>query len=171
MKRKKTGTKIWFDSDWVVVPGELISAGRPRKTKSLFQFVGEKLPYDCLKKVKAHVARKVSVDRPLGVYLAHDSFGVARYGGRGDIFGRLAQHKKVHSKELLYFSFFIIESKHHRREMETAILRAASSLMTLNERKVRVGLETGNVTDYEPGTHFVERQNPRGKPRKKTQKR
>jgi hypothetical protein len=114
--------------------------------------------------VKAHV-KKVSSDL-YGVYLAHDSFGVPRYGGRGDIFGRLAQHKRDYPKELEYFSFFIIKNKNHEREIETAILRAASSEMTLNERKVRTGLAIGNVTDYEPGTYFVERQSPRGRRQK-----
>jgi hypothetical protein len=171
MKRKKADKKIWSDSDWVVVPGRLIPGpGRPLKTSRLFQFVGEKLPYDCLKSVKAHI-RDVSDDDPYGVYLSHDSFGVARYGGRGNIFGRLAQHKRDYPKELLYFSFFIIKNKNHEREIETAILRAASSQMTLNERKVRTGLAVGNVTDYEPGTHFVERQSPKGRSRKKKRKR
>jgi hypothetical protein len=167
MKRKKTEKRIWSDHDWVVVPGRLIGGpGRPLKTSRLFQFVGEKLPYDSLSKVKEHVM-KVSTDDPVGVYLSHVSFGVARYGGRGDIFVRLAQHKRDYPKELQYFSFFIIRNKNHEREIETAILRAASSQMTLNERKVRTGLAIGNVIDYEPGTHFVERQSPRGRPQKK----
>jgi hypothetical protein len=89
--------------------------------------------------------------------------GVPRYGGRGDIFSRLASHKRNYPKQLLYFPFFIIKSKVHEREIETALLRAASSQMVLNQRKVRSGLEVGNITDYEPGTDFVERQNQRGK--------
>ncbi len=89
--------------------------------------------------------------------------GVARYGGRGDIFNRLQSHQKKYRKELLYFSFFVIKDKNHEREIETAILRAASSQMILNQRKVRAGLELGNVADYEPGTEFIERQHKKGK--------
>jgi hypothetical protein len=167
VKRKKTEKKIWSDHDWVVVPGRLIGGpGRPLKTSRLFQFVAEKLPYESLGKVKEHVSA-VSDDDPVGVYFSHDSFGVARYGGRGDIFTRLAQHKRDYPKELQYFSFFIIKNKNHEREIETAILRAASPQMTLNERKVRTGLSVGNATDYEPGTRFVERQSPRGRRRRK----
>jgi hypothetical protein len=102
-----------------------------------------------------------------GVYLAHDSMGVARYGGRGNIFNRVASHKKKYPKELLYFSFFIIKNKKHEREIETAILRAAGSQMVLNQRKVRTGLAVGNVADYEPGTQFVQRQGLRGRTRKR----
>lgn len=166
MTRKATEGKIWSDSDWVVIPGRLVQPGRPPKESRLFHFVGEKLPYACLATVKAHV-EKVSEHDPNGVYLAHDSFGVARYGGRGDIFGRLAAHKRAYPKELQYFSFFIIKNKSHRSEIETALLRAASSQMTLNERKVRTGLAVGRVTDYEPGTHFVERQGHRGRRHRK----
>lgn len=101
--------------------------------------------------------------------MAHDSMGVARYGGRGSIFNRLASHKRKYPKELLYFSFFIIKNKNHEREIETALLRAAGSQMVLNQRKVRTGLEVGSVGDYEPGTHFVERQGMRG--RKKNRRR
>lgn len=92
-----------------------------------------------------------------GVYMAHDSMGVARYGGRGNIISRLAMHKKNYPKELLYFSFYIIANKSHEREIETAILRAAGGQMNLNERKVREGIAVGNVSDFEPGTYFFER--------------
>jgi hypothetical protein len=51
-------------------------------------FVGEKLPFECLSDVQRHV-RARSPDRD-GVYMAHDSFGVPRYGGRGRIFRRLS---------------------------------------------------------------------------------
>jgi hypothetical protein len=123
--------------------------------------VGEKLPYESLDKVADYFRRKLG--RAKGVYLAHDSMGVARYGGRGDIFNRLQSHQKKYRKELLYFSFFVIKDKNHEREIETAILRAASSQMILNQRKVRAGLELGNVADYEPGTEFIERQHKKGK--------
>lgn len=165
-KRKETYKRIWADSDWVVVPGKIIQPGRPLKISRLFQFVGEKLPYACLREVKAHVKAHTG-KRKYGVYLAHDSFGVPRYAGRGDIFLRLARHKREFPKELQYFSFFIIKDEIHEHEIETAILHAASSEMTLNDRKVRTGLAVANITDYEPGTNFVERQNPRGPRQKK----
>jgi hypothetical protein len=163
--KKKVEKKIWSGDDWLVVSGRLVPGpGRPDKTGLLFRFIGEKLPYSCLRDVAKHV-RSVSKDVE-GVYLAHDSMGVARYGGRGDIFHRLAAHQKNYPKELLYFSFFIIKSKAHEREMETALLRAAGSQMILNERKVRTRLDVGNITDYEPGTNFVERQFVRGRKKK-----
>jgi hypothetical protein len=37
----------------------------------------------------------------------------------------------------------LIKNKNHEREIETAILRAASSQMVLNQRKVRTGLKAG----------------------------
>src|ERR1019366_596447 len=161
--RKEVEKKIWDDDpDWRVVSGRLIPvAGRPKKESRLFRFVGEKLPFDCLKEVSKYV-RSESDDLE-GVYMAHDSRGVARYGGRGSIFTRLASHHKKYPKELLYFSFFIIKNKAHEREIETAILRAAGSEMILNQRKVRTGLAVGNVADYEPGTKFLERQKRRGR--------
>jgi hypothetical protein len=60
-------------------------------------------------------------------------------------------------KQLLYFSFYVIANKNHEREIETALLRAAGPQMILNTRKVRNGIETGNILDYEPGTRFFER--------------
>jgi hypothetical protein len=67
--------------------------------------------------------------------MAHDSFGVARYGGRGNIFSRLRTHKRKYSKELVYFSFYIIENKTHEREIENVILRAAGPQMVLNNSR------------------------------------
>ena len=127
----------------------------------MFLYLGEKLPFDCLKSVAAFIREES--DDTQGVYMAHDSMGVARYGGRGDIFTRLKSHNKNYPSELLYFSFYIIRNKKHEREIETAILRAAGSQMTLNERKTALGLKVGNVSDYEPGTHFIERQAKKGR--------
>ncbi len=101
-----------------------------------------------------------------GVYFAHDSMGVARYGGRGAIFSRLSAHRKKYPKQLLFYSFYVIENKSHEREIETAILRAAGPQMTLNTRKVAYGLHPGNIGDYEPGTKFFERQKIRGRKRR-----
>jgi hypothetical protein len=95
--------------------------------------------------------------------------GVARYGGRGDIFTRLAAHKKNYPKELQYFSFYVIANKAHEREIETVILRAAGRQMTLNTKKIAFGLHPGNIADYEPGTNFFERQNVPG-PKSKVSK-
>jgi hypothetical protein len=93
--------------------------------------------------------------------------GVARYGGRGQIFKRLASHKKKYPTQLLYFSFYVIEQKQHEREIETIILRAAGPQMTLNTRKIALGTEPGNVHDYELGTNFFQRQMTRGRKIKK----
>ena len=89
--------------------------------------------------------------------------GVARYGGRGEIFSRLRSRKKLHPIALFYFSFYIVPKKNHERELETAILRAASTQLWFNQRKVREGIERGNVADYKAGTFFFERQAKRGK--------
>jgi hypothetical protein len=160
--RKKVSSKIWAGEGWRVVSGRLVPGrGRPSRSRPLFSFVGEKLPFACLGGVAEYVRRRL--DKAEGVYLAHDSMGVARYGGRGDIFNRLRSHADKYPKELLYFSFFIIKDKKHEREVETAFLRAASSQMVLNQKKVRTGLEVGNVADYEPGTEFIERQRKKGK--------
>lgn len=160
--RKQMDPKIWSNSDWVVAPGRLIPGrGRPPKTSHLFEFVAEKIPFESLQDVKKHMLKLT--EHPNGVYLAHDSMGVARYGGRGDIFTRLASHRKKYSKELRYFSFYVIANKAHEREIETVILRAAGSQMTLNTRKIAAGLHPGNISDYEPGTNFFERQRPRGR--------
>jgi hypothetical protein len=172
-KARKAGAKVkevlehlWSGDGWSVVVGQLKRRrGRPYKEGHLFKAVGEKLPFECLPEVKKRVQE--SELEGVGVYLAHDSMGVARYGGRGDIFSRLETHKRKRPRELLYFSFFIISNKSHEREIETAILRAASGQMSLNERKVREGIKVGNVTDYESGTWFVERQKARGRRRKK----
>jgi hypothetical protein len=124
--KKTVEDKIWSEDGYVVVPGRLNPGpGRPPKAAHLFRFVADKLPYASLKRVSAYVRERS--DDSEGVYLAHDSFGVARYAGRGRIFSRLASRKSNYPKELLYFSFFIIKNKNHQREIETAILRAASS--------------------------------------------
>jgi len=160
---KKTVLYTVHDSDgWVTVAGELKRGpGRPNKGGPIFTVVAEKLPYaalgNCRRDMESLGYRKE------GVYLAHDSFGVARYGGRGQIFTRLAKHKQRYPRELVYFSFYTIASKQHERDIETAILRAAGPSLALNTRKVRDGIDPGDVRDYEPGTEFYERQGRRGK--------
>ena len=118
------------------------------------------LSWKALPYVSKHL-KDMKVKR-VGVYMAHDSFGVARYGGRGNIFSRLRSHKRKYFRELLYFSFYIIENKTHEREIENVILRAAGPQMVLNQRKVRDGIDTGWVGDYEPGTKFFRRKYARG---------
>ena len=159
---KRVKETVWSGDDWKVVVGRLVpQPGRPPKTSHLFLYVAEKLPYTCLSDVRKHM--KANADNREGVYMAHDSMGAARYGGRGQIFSRLASHKKKYPRELIYFSFYVIKDKKHERELETAILRAAGPQMILNTRKVRDGIARGSIYDYEPGTKFYERQGKRGK--------
>lgn len=164
-KRSSTKTikeSLWEGDGWVVVRGELKPGkGRPFKVAPLFKFVAEKLPYEAFGAVKKWM--KKNSDHREGVYLAHDSMGTARYGGRGQIFHRLAARKKKNPRELTYFSFYVVEDKKHEREIETAILRSAGPQMILNQRKVRDGIDPGNIRDYEPGTLFFERQRKKGK--------
>jgi hypothetical protein len=156
-------TEIWKDGNRKVVFGRLKPLSRRKpKVENLFLFVGEKLPFECLPDVRRYV-RERSPNRS-GVYMAHDSFGVPRYGGRGRIFRRLIARRKKHPKELAYFSFYIVKNKNHERELENAILRAAGPQMLLNTLKVRSGARPGSVRDYEPGTQFFQRKDGR-KPR------
>jgi hypothetical protein len=159
--KRVDGDVVFDDQNWSVVVGQLKPLpGTARKADHLFKFVAEKLPWDSLTNVAAHL-KKRGVKRQ-GVYMAHDSMGVARYGGRGNIFPRLRSHKRKYKKELVYFSFYIIENKTHEREIENAILRAAGPQMILNQRKVREGIDPGRVADYEPGTNFFRRKYARG---------
>lgn len=154
---------IWSDSDWTVVAGRLVSRGRPRRVPHLFTCVAEKLPLKSLARVQKILRdEKIKTE---GVYMAHDSMGVARYGGRGNIFSRLRSHRRKYPKQLVYFSFYVIENKHHEREIENAILRAAGAQMSFNTRKLGDGIYPGRVTDYEAGSYFFERQHKRGKPK------
>ena len=150
--KRLDGRFSWKEAGWTVKSGKLVPApGRPSKETRLFEMVAEKLPYECLFELSKFVGRV------FGVYICHDSMGVARYGGRGDIFDRLKHHHKDYYYQLLYFSFYVIKIKAHEREVETIILRAAASQMTLNDRKIAAWLHPGNIGDYEPGTEFFER--------------
>jgi hypothetical protein len=160
--RKSTYYSVWKQDGWNVVTGKLIPGpGRPVKDKPIFSVVAEKIPFGAMKRVKKDMQDHNYPTN--GVYFAHDSMGVARYGGRGQIFTRLEAHKRKYPRQLVYFSFYIIQAKNHEREIETAILRAAGPQMVLNIRKVQAGIERGDVRDYEPGTEFFERQSIRGK--------
>jgi hypothetical protein len=164
--RKETYHSVLKDGGWNVMTGKLVPGkGRPELVESIFEVIAEKIPYAALGKCEADMKKYGYTAE--GVCLAHDSMGVARYGGRGDIYVRLAAHLKKYPRELAYFSFYTIKDKKHEREIETVILRAAGPQLILNERKVRDDIEKGDVRDYEPGTEFYERQKVRGKKKKK----
>lgn len=149
-------------STWTVHYGELKRGrGRPSKEKHLFKVAAEKLPYDSLPAVKKHLQAQGHTYQ--GVYVAFDSMGCPRYIGRGNIFARLEARKKAQRLELQYYSFYVVSQKQHEREVETALIRAASFLLEFNERKKRIGISAGAINDYEAGTFFYERHYKRGK--------
>ena len=159
---KDISQKVWGGKDWTVQYGCLKrGAGRPGKVSRMFKYVGEKLPFESLADVHGHFVSDGTAAQ--GVYIAHDSMGTPRYIGRGNVFGRLASHKKSHPHELVYFSFYIVENKQHEREIETLLIRAAGDQLEFNDRKKRVGIEPGNIRDYEPGTEFYERHHKKGR--------
>ncbi len=168
-RRKPKSTKIldgeiWRNGTWIVRSGALRRRqGRPNTTRPLFQAVAEKLPFECLGDVFADLAAR-GVTRN-GIYIAHDSMGVPRYIGRGSILNRLKNRKKAQPLELIYFSFYVVSEKSHEREIETLLIRAASTQLHFNTRKKRVDIEAGSIKDYEAGTVFYERQRPRGRKR------
>jgi hypothetical protein len=167
-KRKSPAKKsiigqIWADGkQWTVQHGELVRGqGRPEKTEHLFKVVAEKLPFDSLLKVKKYINDKNFTMQ--GIYVAHDSMGCPRYIGRGNVFQRLGARKNAQPLELEYFSFYIVSEKKHEREIETMLIRAAGPLLEFNDRKKRIGIEPGNIKDYEAGTYFFERQYKKGR--------
>ena len=160
--RKQNEYIIWDDDDWRVVTGRLVPPpGRPRKGKSLFEHVAEKIPFDALSAV--HNEFKEQGWRKEGIYIAHDSMGVPRYAGRGQVFYRLAHRYRAHRHELKYFSFYMVTSKKHEREIETLIIKICGPFLAFNDRKKREGIAIGSVYDFEAGTRFVERRKKRGK--------
>ncbi len=141
--------------------GELKKGKGNPGTKSLFKIVAEKIPFESIKNIQKNTVENFGDEYPVGingVYIAHDSMGIPRYIGRGNIFDRLKARKKAQPLELVYFSFYVIEDKKHEREVETLLIRAAESLIDFNERKKSWGIYTANIKDYEPGTYFYERQ-------------
>ena|SRR5579871_1438754 len=166
---KKDAVPLASDQSWKLVTGRLARhRGRPSKVKSLFKFVGEKIPYEFLPAVRAKTRGKAT--SVAGVYIAHDSMGYPRYIGRGDILARLQARRKAQVLELRYFSFFVVKNKIHEREVETIMIRAAGPLLDFNNRKVRVDIQPGDIRDFEPGTEYVERQYKRGRKVKKKRK-
>ncbi len=160
--RKDTHDTVFRDALWSVVRGKLTpSPGRPGKVKGLFLVVAEKIPLSALDCIRKDMTAQCL---PLtGVYMAHDSMGFARYAGRGNIFSRLKAHKKTHSLELAYFSFYIVLEKIHEREIETILIRAAGPQLQFNDRKKQITIKPGNIRDYEPRTSFYERQYRKGR--------
>lgn len=157
LARKKTQEEIWKNQTWRVCRGTLVrSTGHPGTIKSLFTVVAEKLPFDCIESVRKSL-KSLGLESN-GVYVAHDSMGYARYVGRGAIFSRLKDHFKAHRKELVYFSFYVVEHKLHEKEVETLLIRAGGPHLHFNKQKKRVDIEAGNVRDFAPGSHFFERQ-------------
>ena len=163
--RKTEWDTVWSDHQWSVKYGKLVpSPGFPGKIKSLFKWVGEKIPFEALSEVKAML---LDADVDLnGVYMAHDSMGFARYVGRGHVFHRLQARKRAYPNELVYFSFYLIADKKHEREVETLLIRLGGAHLQFNDRKKRIDISPGNVRDYEAGTCYVERQRKKGKARK-----
>lgn len=154
--------RVFRNEHWNVRYGKLKPGrGRPESTERLFVVLGEKLPFECLTAVRAHL-RKEGVPRQ-GVYVAHDSIGCARYVGRGNIFSRLESRRKAQVLELKYFSFYVVKDKKHEREIETLLIRAAGPLLEFNQKKKTETIKTGNVRDYEAGTRFFERQYKKGR--------
>ena len=129
-KRKQRSTQmvheqVWSDQDRRTIKfGELKrSQGRPAGKPNLFKVVAEKIPFAALSEVRRHlVAERLPTE---GVYVAHDSMGVARYVGRGRIFSRLRARLRAQPLELVYFSFYVVANKNHEREIETLLIRAA----------------------------------------------
>jgi hypothetical protein len=158
---KRTKCKIWEGEEWVVQRG-ILNAGRGAagKVKRLFRVVGEKLPFDAIDAVDEQV-RSHTIQRE-GVYIAHDSMGYSRYIGRGKVFPRLRACRDNH-REVMYFSFYLVDKKKHEREIETLLIHAAGSLLQFNTKKKRTTLSAGSILDYEAGTEFFERHSKKGK--------
>jgi mannose-6-phosphate isomerase-like protein (cupin superfamily) len=153
---------IWSENGWTVRSGELRrGVGKPAGGEALFSLVAEKIPFEALRATEAHVAD--TSGHVSGVYLAHDSMGHVRYAGRGKVFERLKARLKAAPDALRYFSFYILKSKKHEREVETLLIRIGGAHLHFNARKKRVDIEAGNITDYEPGTKFIVRQRKKGR--------
>lgn len=159
---KATLARVHAGEGWSVYYGELKRGrGRPSTIKPLFKAVGEKIPFAALGAVQKDMRSRGIV--PTGIYLAHDSMGVVRYVGRGNIFPRLRARKRAQQLELVYFSFYVGLDKTHEREIETVLIRAVGQSAYFNTRKKREDIMPGNVRDYEAGTAFYERQYTRGR--------
>jgi hypothetical protein len=169
LSKKVTSKTVWSDSAWTVRFGQLQRGrGRPRQSQALFEVVGEKIPFDALDAVRKQMREEEL--QATGIYVAHDSMGVARYIGRGNIFDRLKSRRKAQVLELVYFSFFVVADKTHERQIETILIRSVGPQLFFNTRKKREDIQAGNVNDYEAGTLFFERQYKRGRKRRRRSK-
>jgi hypothetical protein len=131
--------------------------------RPLFKAVAEKILFGALNKIAAHL-KKTGIPRT-GVYIVHDSLGVARYIGRGGIFHRLKIRRNAQPLELVYFSFYVVADSTHEREIETLLIRAAGPQLHFNTKKKRVDIAPGNVRDYEAGTLYYQREHKKGRKR------
>ena len=161
---KVGGDYIWGDkTNWTVRSGELKRQAGRSDAARLFKAVAEKIPFGAINAV-ASALRKMRVPRT-GVYIAHDSMGVARYIGRGSIIPRLKARKRAQPLELVYFSFYVVNDSTHEREIETLLIRAAGPQLHFNSKKKRVDIAPGNIRDYEAGTRYFQRQQKKGRKR------
>jgi len=159
---KSIQERVWHDTSWVVSRGVLKRRrGRPENVKPLFLVVGEKLPFASIDAVGKQVGQRIGSRS--GVYVAQDSMGYARYIGRGKIFTRLKEARKNRAHMLVYYSFYVLKSSTHRREIESMLIRAAGPLLEFNTRKRRANIEPGDVYDFEAGTQFFVRSRNRGR--------
>lgn len=153
---------VCTSNGWKVVRGQHPVKQKGSASDPLFEVVGEKLPLQMLEKVRKNLRELLGRDIE-GVYVAHDSVGVARYVGRGKIFVRLSGHYRRHKEELKYFSFYVLRDKAHERAIETLCIRVAGPQVLFNTRKKREDIRAGNVRDWPAGTVFYQRQYARGK--------
>lgn len=166
--RKKSTVKfikirrLWSDTEWTLRVGSLNAGpGAAGGVKRLFRVVGEKIPFDAIKKANEYL-RDHEIGRQ-GGYVAHDSMGYARYIGRGRIFNRLRACRDHHPLEVKYFSFYVVQQKKHEREIKTLLVCAAGPLLQFNTKKKRTTLSASRIKDYEAGTKFFECQLKKGK--------
>lgn len=151
LRRKKEAT-IFKNEEWDVNYGH-ITAGPGGTTPRLFRYVAEKIPVEALKEVEDYVRLKTSSVK--GIYLVLDSMSYPRYAGRGNVFDRIRARVKKHKAELKYFSFYLVESKKHERELETLLVHNMGTLLLFNTLKKREGTKASSIWDYEAGTKFV----------------
>jgi len=160
--------KVYVGSKWKVVSGYLKPPPGP-PAHTLFKSFGEKIPFESLAKVKIAVKSQLGMYKKSvvnGIYIAQDSMTYPRYIGRGNIFSRLKARYKAQPDELKYFSFYVILSDYHEREIESLLIHLLGPLLTFNQRKKREDIEAPKVKDFESGTHFIERQKKRGRKQK-----
>jgi excinuclease UvrABC nuclease subunit len=99
-------------------------------------------------------------DRVSGVYVLFDSSETARYVGMSkDCKVRVNQHlADSTTKEVVrFFSVFALKKRHQARELESMLIHSFGPALFLNIRKQRQFGEKPSLTDYEPGTLFLER--------------